>query len=160
MAGLARGMANKPGVLKKTDGFNIGSLDKVVEKAKSENKLVGFMMMWDQFYNKLASPMDTGGDSSALHFYNTFKDSMVIVFVAHENELDKVPESVKKGFFGPDEGGFAPNMCVVSSDLKDYIVEIPLGGAASNGKIRQKVFNDKMPAIKKFLDENGGSYKK
>lgn len=160
LAGIARGMTSRPGSLKKSDGFSLNSVEQIIEKAKAENKLVGFMMMWDQFYNKPASPMGKGSESGALHFFNSFKDSMLIVFVAHENELDKVPDSVKKGFFGPDEGGFAPNMCVVSSDLKDFIVEIPLGGANSDGKVRQGVFDAKMAAIKQYLADNNGTCKK
>jgi len=48
-----------------------------------------------------ARPMDRGGSDSGLaHFYDVFNDRLVLVFVRHENELDKVPAAVKKGFHG------------------------------------------------------------
>jgi hypothetical protein len=118
--------------------------------ALKENKPLGFIMMWDNYYNTLTSPLGRGGPSGALHFYNSFHDSMVLIFVSHERELGLVPDSVKKGFFGPDEGGFAPNMCVVSADLKDYIVEIPYGGNNSNGEIRHAIFLEKVKRVKDY----------
>jgi hypothetical protein len=32
---------------------------------------------------------------------------------------------VKKGFFGPDEGGYAPNMAVTDASATEFITEIP-----------------------------------
>jgi len=81
----------------------------------------------------------------------------VLVFVRHESELDKVPDAVKKGFFGPEEGGFAPNMAVVSPDCSQFICEIPYGGDKSNGQIREQIFRQKIPVIKKFMAAQGGA---
>jgi hypothetical protein len=155
LGGIARGMKNKTAALKKTDAFSLATLNDAVAKATAEKKCLGFMMMWDKFYGTPVAPMTAGSTPGALHFYNSFKDSLVLVFVAHESELDKVPESVKKGFAGPDEGGWAPNLCVVSSDLKDYIVEIPLGGPDADGKARQKIFSEKIAAVQAYLSEHG-----
>ena len=94
--------------------------------------------------------MGQGGQDSLSHFYQVFNPNLVLVFVRHESELDKVPEAVKKGFFGPDEGGFAPNLCVVNSDCSEYICEIPLGGNESNGKIREEIFKKKIEEIKAY----------
>jgi len=74
----------------------------------------------------------------------------VLVFVRHEDELDKVPDSVKKGFNGPDEGGWAPNMAVVTADCSQFVCEIPLGGDKSDGYVREQVFRKKIADIKAF----------
>lgn len=151
--GLARGFLNKLGMIKKTDAFSLSQLEEAKKKATEEKKLLGFVMMWDKFYDKKVLPHDGTSEGAALQFYYTFKDSMVLVFVSHETEIRKTPESVQKGFLGPDEGGFAPNMCVVSADLKDYIVEIPYGGKESEGKIRHKIFGEKIKVIKEYLEK-------
>lgn len=151
--GLARGYLNKQGVLKKTDAFSLSQLEEAKKKATEEKKLLGFIMMWDTFYDKKVAPNDQGSEAGALHFYNTFNDSLVLVFVRHENEIRKTPESVQKGFLGPEEGGFAPNMCVVSADTKDYVVQIPFGGKTSNGKIRHQIFGEKIKVIKEYLEK-------
>ncbi len=75
------------------------------------------------------------------------------MFVRHENELDHVPEAVRQGFFGPEEGGWAPNMAVVTEDCSEFICEIPLGGQHSDGAIREEIFRKKIAEMKGF-DEN------
>jgi hypothetical protein len=64
----------------------------------------------------------------------------VLVFVRHESELRDVPDPVQKGFSGPNEGGFAPNMAVLDADATQLIVEIPMGGAKGDGATRDQVF--------------------
>lgn len=59
---------------------------------------------------------------------------MVLVFVRHETELGKVPAAVNKGFRGPDEGGFAPNMAVTDATATEFIVEIPTRGKDGPGR--------------------------
>ena len=98
-----------------------------------------------------ARPMGRGSDSGLAHFYDVFHNNMVLVFVRHENELDKVPAAVKTGFFGPEEGGFAPNMAVVTADCSKFVCEIPYGGKESNGRIREQIFCKKIAVIQKFL---------
>jgi hypothetical protein len=153
-AGLARARKDKPMTLTLNSAFRLSQLDEAKKKAIAENKPLGFMMVWDQFFNEEGSPMSDardGGVSSTIHFYQAFKDSCVLVFVRHEDELQKVPESVRKGFFGPDEGGFAPNLAVVSSDASDYICEIPLGGGRnSTGDARDEVFSENIKIIKAY----------
>lgn len=128
--------------LKPTDAFSLSQLEDAKKKAVEEHKPLGFMMMWDQFYGKKTDLVSKGGASAASHFYYVFRDQLVLVFVRHEDELDKIPDAVKQGFFGPDEGGFAPNMCVTDATAQVYVCEVPLGGGDSNGAIRTKVFRD------------------
>jgi hypothetical protein len=98
--------------------------------------------------------MGRGSDAGLAHFYETFHDGMVLVFVHHESELNNVPDAVKSGFFGPEEGGFAPNMCVVTADCSQFICEIPYGGNESNGAIRESIYRQKIADIKKFLKDH------
>ena len=60
---------------------------------------------------------------------------------------------MKKGFFGPDAGGFAPNMAVVSADTKDFVCEVPLGGGdVSDGRTREVVFREQIKAINAWIE--------
>jgi hypothetical protein len=114
-------------------------------------------MEWDSMLVP-ARPMEHGGSDSGLaHFYDAFNDGLVLVFVRHENELGKVPDAVKQGFNGPEEGGFAPNMAVVTADCSQFICEIPFGGKDSTGQIREQIFRQKITVIKKFAAGQGGS---
>jgi hypothetical protein len=154
--GMAFARQNRIINLNKNLAFSLDNLAAAREKALAENKPLGFIMEWDTMLVP-ARPMERGSDCGVAHFYCTFNNSLVLVFVRHENELDKVPDSVKKGFFGPEEGGFAPNMAVVTPDCSQFICEIPYGGDKSNGQIREQIFRQKIAVIKKFLAAHGSS---
>lgn len=143
--------------LTKNLAFSLDQLEAAKKKAHDEKKLIGFIMEWDSMLGP-SQPMG-GSDSGSgfAHFYAAFKDSMVLVFVRHENELGKVPDAVKQGFNGPEEGGFAPNMAVVTADCSQFICEIPFGGGKnSTWQTREQVFRQKIAVIKKFMAAQGG----
>jgi hypothetical protein len=148
--GLSFARQNKVVNLNKNLAFSLDDLEAAKKKAMAENKPLGFIMEWDMMFVP-AHPMGQGGSRALAHFYSAFNQSLVLVFVSHERELDKVPDAVKKGFFGHDEGGFAPNMAVVTPDCSQFICEIPLGGNSSNGQIREQIFRQKIAVIKKFV---------
>ncbi len=155
--GLALARKNQLINLNKNLAFSLDNLEAAKKKAIAENKPLGFIMEWDTMMIP-SHPMGGSGSNSGLaHFYAAFKDSLVLVFVSHERELDKVPDSVKKGFFGPEEGGFAPNMAVVTPDCSQFICEIPFGGKDSNAQIREQIFRQKIAVIKKFMAAQGTS---
>jgi len=142
---------NRPMILGLNRAFRLSDLEAAKKKAKAEKKPIGFIMVWDSFFGQFR-PMDQGGGNDLAGFYTVFNKAMVLVFVRHESELNQVPDAVKKGFFGPDEGGWAPNMAVVNEDCSQFICEIPLGGKGSNGMIREQVFKAKISEIKKFQE--------
>jgi len=148
--GLFIARQNKVVNLKKDMAFSLADLGAAEKKAQAEHKMLGFIMVKDEFFAP-AWPMEQGSINALAHFYLTFRNGLVLVFVRHENELDKVPASVKKGFDGTEEGGYAPNMAVVTADCSQFICEIPYGGAKSNGQIREQIFRQKIEVIKKFL---------
>jgi hypothetical protein len=132
-----------------TSAFRLADLEKAKAKAQAEHKLLGFIMVWDQFFGHRTTTAGRGGVAGLAHFYRVFDSSMVLVFVRHEDELPRVPDAVKQGFFGPDEGGYAPNMAVVDASATEFIVEIPFGGANSNIATREALFlagGDRMAA--------------
>ena len=140
--------------LNKNLAFSLDNLEAAKKKAQSEKKMIGFIMEWDSMLVP-AYPMGQGGSDSGLaHFYDVFKDNLVLVFVRHESELGKVPDAVKQGFNGPEEGGFAPNMAVVTADCSQFVCEIPFGGKGSTGPIREQIFRQKIAVIKKFQADN------
>ena len=142
---------NKPITLGLNSAFRLSNLEAAKKKAKAEGKLLGFIMVWDSMFGP-SYPMGIAGANSLAGFYTVFNKGMVLVFVRHEDELDKVPDAVKQGFFGPEEGGWAPNMAVVTEDCSQFICEIPLGGKESNGTIREQIFRKRIAEIRKFLD--------
>ncbi len=148
--GLALARQNQMVYLSKNMAFSMTNLEAAKKKAQAENKLMGFIMVWDNFFVP-AQPMRQGSPGGLAHFYDVFHDGLVLVFVRHENELDSVPAAVKTGFNGPEEGGFAPNMAVVTADCSRFVCEIPYGGEKSNGGIREPIFRQKIAVIKDFL---------
>lgn len=149
---LAYARRNQEIYLNKNLAFSLDNLEAAKKRAKDENKLLGFIMTWDTFFIP-SHPMGPGSNGTLAHFYDVFHENLVLVFVRHEDELNKVPDAVKKGFFGPEEGGFAPNMAVVTANCSQFVCEIPEGGKESNGQIREKIFREKIAAIKKFQEE-------
>jgi hypothetical protein len=147
---------NKPTNLKLNSAFRLASLELAKKKAKEEKKLLGFIMVWDSMFQP-AQPMGRGGPNDLAGFYTVFNKALVLVFVRHEDELDKVPDAVKKGFNGPEEGGWAPNMAVVTEDCSEFICEIPLGGEKSDGSVREQVFRKKIADIKAFQQKRTAS---
>gem|GEM_PF-1663312 len=132
-----------------TDAFTLSQLEEAKKKAAAEHKLLGFVMVWGQYFGTATSLLDQGGDAATAHFYYVFKDDLVLVYVRHETELGKVPDAVKKGFFGPDEGGFAPNMAVTDSTATTFICEIPFAGKNREG--RTKLFRVGIEKIRLYL---------
>lgn len=139
--------------LNKNLAFSLSQLDAAKQKAKAEKKLIGFILEWDSMMVP-ARPMGEGSDDGLAHFYDVFNDNLVLVFVRHESELNSVPAAVGQGFFGPEEGGYAPNMAVVTADCSKFICEIPFGGKFSNGQVREQIFRQKIAVIKQFLAGN------
>jgi len=152
--GLIRARQDQIIILSTNMAFSLATLDAAKARAKAEKKLLGFIMVWDNMFGYRSRPMGWGSNDELAHFYVAFHDSLVLVFVHHETELGNVPDAVRLGFFGPDEGGFAPNMAVVTADCSQYVCEIPLGGGKdSTGVTREPVFHQKIEFIKKFLKE-------
>jgi hypothetical protein len=147
--GMSAARQNRPVNLTKNLAFSLGNLEAAKKKAKDENKMIGFIMEWDTMLVP-AYPMHESSQAGLAHFYDVFHDGMVLVFVRHESELNSVPPAVKRGFFGPEEGGFAPNMAVVTADCSTFVCEIPFGGKDSNGKIREEIFRKKIEVIQEF----------
>lgn len=147
--GFAVARQNTRVLLNKNVAFSLDNLEAARKKAKAEHKMLGFIMEWDTFFIP-SRPMNHGSNSGLVQFYDVFHDGLVLVFVRHESELNKVPDAVKQGFFGPDEGGYAPNMAVVTADGSQFVCEIPFGGNDSDGTIREKIFRQKIAVIKGF----------
>jgi len=150
--GLAYARQNIPTTLTKGTAFSLDNLEAAKKKAKAEKKMIGFIMEWDSFF-VTARPLEQGSPCGLAHFYDVFHDGLVLVYVRHESQLGDVPDAVKQGFNGPEEGGFAPNMAVVTADCSKFVCEIPYGGDSSNGGIREKIFREKIAVIKKFAQE-------
>jgi len=135
--------------LNKSLAFSLDQLDAAKKKAKDEKKMIGFVMEWDSFF-AAGRPMGRGSRDALAQFYDVFHDGLVLVFVRHESELSQVPDAVKKGFFGPEEGGFAPNMAVVTADCSQFVCEIPYGGQDGDGFAREQIFHQKIAVMKSF----------
>jgi hypothetical protein len=117
-----------------SSAFSLSELEQAKAKAQAERKPLGFIMVWGQFFDHEADMRSKGSDSALMQFYAVFHQNLVLVFVRHETELSLVPRAVMKGFRGPDEGGFAPNMAVVDATATEFIVEIPCRGLDCSGR--------------------------
>jgi len=151
--GLAYARENRPINLTTNLAYSLNDLESAKARAKAEHKMIGFIMVWGTFFVP-AQPLLRGSDSGLAHFYDVFHNALVLVFVRHESELGLVPDAVKAGFNGPEEGGFAPNMAVVTADCSQFVCEIPYGGNESNGGIRDKIFRDRIAVIQQFVRDH------
>jgi hypothetical protein len=138
--------------LMQNDAYSLAQIEDAKAKARAQKKPLGFIMVWSDFFGKRADPRGTGSTSALAHFYRAFDSSLVLVFVQHETELGAVPAAVKKGFTGPDEGGFAPNMAVVDATATELIIEIPMGGNGVDGAKRDEIFTTRAAKIEKWLE--------
>ena len=154
--GLAYARQNVQINLNKSLAFSLDHLEAAKIKAKAEKKMIGFILEWDTMLVP-ARPLERGSQSGLAHFYDVFNDGLVLVFVRHESELNNVPDAVKQGFNGPEEGGFAPNMAVVTADCSQFVCEVPYGGDKSNGAIREKIFRTKIADMKEFIEEQAAA---
>ena len=140
---------NQPINLTRNLGFSLDHLDAAKKKAAAEKKLIGFIMEWDSFFIP-SRPMGRGSNAGLAHFYDVFHDNLVLVFVRHESELGQVPAAVAAGFNSADEGGYAPNMAVVTADCSQFVCEIPGGGPEYKPQAREQIFREKIAVIKAF----------
>ena len=138
--------------LSKNLAFSLDQLDVARKEAEAEHKPLGFILVWDSFFHPNGPPFRPVGDYSEnalAHFYEVFHNNLVLVFVSHERELGKVPPAVAQGFNGPDEGGWAPSMAVVTADCSHFICEVPYSKKDFAG--REQIMRDRIAVIKKFL---------
>jgi len=150
-AGVTAAKFPQKRTMRLSDAFSLSQLEAAKAKAQAEHKPLGFLMVWGQFFGEEADTRSGGGAPGLAHFYRAFNSNLVLVFVRHETELGSVPDAVKQGFNGPDEGGFAPNMAVVDATATEFIVEIPYGGNDSNGAKRDQVFGAGAVKIDQWL---------
>jgi len=134
-----------------SSAFSLSQLEAAKAKAVAERKPLGFIMVWGEHFGRQTDTRSKGSISALAHFYRAFNNNLVLVYVRHENELGLVPDAVKQGFTGPDEGGWAPNMAVVDATASEFIVEIPYGGSDSVGSIRDQVFSAGAEKIDQWL---------
>jgi len=139
-----------PRMMRKSDAYSLADLEKAKAQAQAEKKPLGFVMVWDVMFQTAANTRTKYGDSALHHFYQAFHENVVLVFVRHETELQNVPDAVKKGFFGPDEGGYAPNMAVTDATASEFIVEIPYRD--KDGPGRDTLFAEGAEKINAWLD--------
>ncbi len=153
---LMRARGNATIQLAPDSAFRLDQIEEAMQTAQAEKKLLGFLMVWDVFFGKPAKPMDKQGADALAHFHEVFRDNLVLVYVRHEEldkQIDKIPEAVKKGFFGSNGATFSPNMAVVSADAADFVCQIPLGGGdATEGRAREAVFREKIQAINAWIE--------
>lgn len=149
---MAFARQNQPLYLNKNLAFSLDQLDAAKKKAEAEHKPLGFILVWDNFFHPAGPPFRPVGDYSEnalVHFYDVFHNNLVLVFVSHERERGKVPPAVAQGFNGPDEGGWAPSMAVVTADASKFICEVPYSKKDFAG--REQIMRNRIAVIKKFL---------
>ena len=150
--GLFQARENQLVQMKKDLAFSLDNLEAAKQKARAENKMIGFVVVWDQFFNQPTRTMGKGSNAALAQFYTTFHKGLVLVFVSHERELDKIPPAAKTGIFGPEAGKFSPKMAVVTADCSQFVCLVPYGKDEATGYDRETLFKEKIAEIKKFAD--------
>jgi len=149
--GLFLARENKPVAMRKDMAFSLDNLEAAKQKARAENKMIGFIVVWDQFFtNHPVRTMGKGSSDALAQFYTTFHTALVLVFVSHERELDKIPAAAKTGILGPEAGKFSPKMAVTTADGSQFVCFLPYGADEETGYQRETIFKQKIAEMKKF----------
>ncbi|MFZ0827995.1 MAG: hypothetical protein WAO02_11285 [Verrucomicrobiia bacterium] len=154
--GLFLARQNKPVDLQKSLAFPLDNLAAARQKAGAENKMIGFVVVGDEFFNKPARPMGKGSKDALAQFYTTFHNALVLVFVSHERELNDLPAAAKMGILGPAAGTFDPKMAVTTADCSQLVCFIPYGKDGATGYDRETVFKQKIAELKQFAETASG----
>ncbi len=150
--GLFLARENRLVDMKKTMAFPLDDLEAARAKARTENKMIGFVVVQDQLFGPPARPMGKGSAAALAQFYTTFHKALVLVFVSDERELDKLPPAAKTGILGPEAGKLSPRMAVVTADGAQAVCLVPYGKDAATGYDRETMFKQKIAEIKKFQE--------
>ena len=148
--GLFLARQNNKVDLKKDMAFWLDDLEAAKQKAKAEKKMIGFVVVWDNFFGKPAKTMGQGSPDALAQYYTTFHNALVLVFVSHERDAERVPPAGKRGLSGLKAGKFSPKMAVVTGDCSQYVCIVPYGEGTSTGYEREVIFKQKIAVIKKF----------
>ena len=144
-----------PMTLQLSDAYSLSQLDQAKSAARAQGKPLGFVMVWGQFFGVQGDPRGQASVDALVHFYQAFHSQLILVFVRHETELGSIPPAVNKGFMGPDEGGYAPNMAVTDATATEFIVEVPYRHLDGNG--RDPIFNAAGRVIDQWLAYHPGA---
>lgn len=141
-AGLEAAKKAAPRVMQLADAYPLGELQKASDRALSERKPLGFILVRGSLFGTTDafSPRFATSGPALVHYYEAFKDSMILVFVRHEMEMKKVPAAVAAGLAGADQGGFEPRMVVTDATANEMITMIPMGGLKATGLQRDAIF--------------------
>ena len=113
--------------------------------------MIGFVVVWDQFFtNRPVRTMGKGSNAALAQFYTTFHKALVLVYVSHERELDRIPPAAKTGILGPEAGKSSPKMAVTTADCSLFVCFVPYGADNATGYDRETVFKQKIDEMKKF----------
>ncbi len=151
--GLFLARENKPVQMKKDLAFALDDLEAAQQKARAENKLIGFIVVHDAFFtNHPVRIMGQGSPGALAQFYTTFHKALVLVFVSQDRDLDKIPPAAKAGILGPEAGRFSPKMAVTTADGSQLVCFIPYGKDGETGYDREAIFKRKINEMKKFQE--------
>jgi hypothetical protein len=155
--GLFLARENKPVQMKKDMAFPLDNLEAASQKARTENKLIGFIVVQDPFFtNQPVHIMAKGSAGALAQFYTTFHKALVLVFVSQERDLDKIPPAAKTAILGPEAGKLSPKMAVTTADGSKLVCFIPYGRGGETGYDRETIFKQKIAEIKKFQETATG----
>jgi len=133
------------------DAFSLDQLDDAKSKARSERKPLGFVVVTKKCFGQAYTTRQTGGYSALLHFYEAFKDPLVLVFVPSNGEVS-VPGSVARGVkAAATQGVTAPYMVVTDATTAEDIGIIPPGDIKADGGKRDEIFKIGAAKIQEWL---------
>ena len=132
------------------DGYSLAQLAEAKAKARAERKPMGFIVVSSKCFGQAYSTRQVGTYAAMAHFYEAFKDPLVLVFVPQES-VNETPPAVKKGLTGADAGNLAPNMAIVDATASELIVEVPCGGPKADGALRDKIFTAAAACVQQWL---------
>jgi hypothetical protein len=143
----------KPRTITAKSAFSLKQLDAAKAAATASGRPLGFIVTWDHILNKPANPQEANGssDEHLAHYVAVYDGLLTLVFVRHEDELNKLPPGAAAGIGGPEAGNWSPKLAITTPDAQQLIVMVPYGNATPQGgntlKSHQAVFRRTWPKV-------------
>jgi hypothetical protein len=133
------------------DAFTPDQLSDAMAKARSERKQLGFVVVSKKCFGQAYTTRQTSGYAALLHFYEAFKEPLVLVFVPSEGQVP-IPEAAVRGVKAAAGGGLnVPYMVVLDAGATELVGVLPSGDTKADGEKRDELFKVGAAKLQEWL---------
>jgi hypothetical protein len=126
--------------MSQNDAFTPEQLSDAIARARSERKQIGFVIVNKKCFGQAYTTRQTSPYAALRHFYEAFKEPLVLVFVPNEGPVP-IPEAAVRGVKAAAGSGLnVPYMVVLDAGATELVGVIPSGDLKADGEKRDDLF--------------------